>query len=209
MIDTLERFKDFEIQNKVFLHCDAGNYRKLLDRNGKAKASQNVHSSREASSSSASSSSSTLASVVPKLSLDDAASSQNDLLKSRLFAGERYIDGGLVLPTQSTMELVTAFTMEASQWSHFGNLKTSNEKNKGGRRTNPSNTGRLLVQLARDNRLYELSFRVLNRVCELDRRFVNLATVKEGNRQHLDSYWETLQRLLQYVNCPSPYNGQY
>lgn len=198
MIDSLDRFKDLEIKNKVFLHCDAGDYRKLLDRNGKTKSSSyNAHPVGGASSSSGISSSSMPLTMQPKLSHSNALCVEGDLLRSRLLAGERYHDGGLVLPTKSTMDLVTAFTLEASQWSNAGPLKPSNEKNKTGRKTNPSNTGRLLVQLARDNRLYELSFRILNRVCELDRRFVNLTTVKEGNRQHLDSYWETLQRLLQ------------
>jgi hypothetical protein len=180
-VDTLDRYKDFEIQSKVFQHCDAGAY---------------MSSFRESLSSKGNGQSTLIGNT-------DDTSRSRALGRSRLLSGERYIDGGLVLPTKPTMDLATAFTLETSKWTHVTLLKSSTEKNKGSRRVNPSNTGRLLVQLMRDNRLYELSFRVLNRICELDRRFVNHDIVKEGNRQHLDYYWETLQKLLQNVSFSS------
>lgn len=196
-IDALDRFKDFEIQNKVFQHCDAGAYQSLFDRKDILKTKRDDYPETDGTSSSSGSRKSR-ASALPSIALS-SPSNYFDRAQSVLLTGQRYIDGGLVLPTETTMDLVTSFTVEASQWAHLNHLGTSVEKNKGSRRSNPSNTGRLLVQLVRDSRLYELSFRALNRVCELDRRFADLTTVKEGNRQHLEYYWETLQRLLQNV----------
>lgn len=190
-VESLNRFKDFELQHQVFSRCDSGAYNRVMMQPATGK----VLDSAAGSSSSVSHT---------ELWTDHSDKEKGCVEKSfgaDIFEKERYIDSGLVLSTIPTMKLASAFILDCINSSHdlLTLFARSNEKSKSGRRANPSHSGRLLSQHIRENRIYQLSLRILSRVCELDRRYTNSEAVKESNREQMDNHCDVLQKLLQNV----------
>ena len=179
--EQLAKFKDFELHHCIFLQCDAGEYHSLI------QTSQQIESNQESSSSS------------NPLFINTETSSPILHHKNTILEIPRYIDNGLVLCTETAMTLATKYLVDSCNASQMQPLSAVlNDKNKGSR-ANPSYSGRLLGQHLRENRFYQLSFRILQRNCEYDRRYQDLQLARETNREHLETYWEILSKWLQNV----------
>ncbi|TPX76095.1 hypothetical protein CcCBS67573_g02645 [Chytriomyces confervae] len=194
--DCLDDFKNYEVQHSIFTQCDAGDYGTLLA-TGNANIMNPIISSKPSSSSSSSSSASSPGigstsssfpvkwSVSSKLSdraLDVELSSVGDTYGSVLFM-EHYREGGLVLPTEKAMGLVTDFILEIASSATQGlsgdlsenvNASPAKQKMSGKQRSAPQSSpvvsGNVLSRYLKTNRALVTAMRTLQRTLELRTR---------------------------------------
>lgn len=97
------------------------------------------------------------------------------------------------------MPILSAYLLDSSANLPVLSLCTFTGKNKAAKKNNPSNSGRLLAQFIRENRFYQLSLRIWNRIGEFDRRYQSLSNGKEMNSEYVEQYSDLMQKLLQNV----------
>ena len=97
------------------------------------------------------------------------------------------------------MPILSTYLLDSSAFLAVTSLFSVNNKNKAVKKYNPSHSGRLLAQFIRENRLYQLSLRIWNRVGEFDRRYQCLSNGKEMNGEYIEQYADLVQKLLQNV----------
>jgi len=112
---------------------------------------------------------------------------------------QRYVDNGLVLPAATAMPILSSYLLDSSSNSSAAPLTTLISKSKASKKNNPAHSGRLLAQFIRENRFYQLSLRILNRIAEFDRRYQSLLNAKEMNGEFVAQYSDLIQKLLQNV----------
>ncbi|KAJ3224738.1 Kinetochore-associated protein 1 [Clydaea vesicula] len=169
--DSLDTFKNLELQHSIFTQCEAGNYKMLIEKSSKKTGfNQNAIAT-----------SSKFAFTPSEPNPEDEVTNFKDKYASNLFE-EHYKANGLVLNTATAMSLTNDFIMDIinsnmemkSENSLFevpltyllnSNFRSSGKKNKA-ISVDPVQQGKILVDYLKKNRNLFAALRSLNRSIE-------------------------------------------
>ncbi|KAI8821507.1 rough deal protein C-terminal region-domain-containing protein [Fimicolochytrium jonesii] len=222
--DALDDFKNFELQHTVFTQCDAGDYEALVAsefeafRGGLFGAGEGSNvfggsvgiggSSASASSPSSASRDSSERRVKPQ---EVPARTEMELANigdrfASSFFDENFREASLVLSTETAMDLVSSFVLDASAVKdqnailglQVGEDEQSAKGKKEAERGHPAHSGRLLAEYLVNNKSLQTVLRVLQRAKEA---ILRAGGPREASawKSVIGFHTETLGRLLAAV----------
>ncbi|KAJ3048663.1 hypothetical protein HK097_010321 [Rhizophlyctis rosea] len=231
--ECLDDFKNYELQHSVFAQCDAGDYAtlsmkenshpsgKLTNRSqafgaraGPTASGSSSLCGRTAGASSTSSGAKgdyhgpeevqTAFSATAALPLETEVANIRDTYASSLFE-EHFHRSGLVLPTESAMEMVAAFVLDAALSAtgaekEYADLAVRRSgKAKGAERAAPEQSGKRLTHFLLANGNLTDALRALHRAEEAKLRYGRVKGADDDDEDSVEMHRVILQKLLQNV----------